>query len=167
MTKMTQKIMDYQKDSMITEDVKIVGDIESLEGITLEGSVIGNIKTSKNIETFISSYIEGDVQAYSANLGGKINGNVACEQNISVDQNTFIKGNLTSNVVLIAGKVTGNIYAEHSVKLKEQAYVQGNIVCAVISIDEGAQIDGNLKMLIKKVFVEPKDETTDTSDEQA
>lgn len=161
MSKIPQKIFDYQRDSIITEDVRILGDVESSDAITLEGTIIGNIKTTKNVETFIASYIEGNVQANSANLGGKINGSVECEQNISIDQNTVINGNLSSNIIIIAGKVTGNIYASHSVKLKENAFVHGNITCSIISIEEGARIDGNLKMLIKEVLVEEDEASVD------
>jgi cytoskeletal protein CcmA (bactofilin family) len=61
--------------------------------------------------------------------------------------NTKVTGDIEAEDIKIAGKVVGNVSAKSSVTLKENAVVVGNVSCAVISIEAGAKIDGNFKMI--------------------
>lgn len=133
--------------SIVTESMKIVGNLDSANLIVLEGTIKGNITTLDNIETFASSHVEGDIKAVSAMLGGEVVGNISCSQSVSVDMNTKVTGDIEAEDIKIAGKVVGNVSAKSSVTLKENAVVVGNVSCAVISIEAGAKIDGNFKMI--------------------
>ncbi len=161
MTKFNEQA-DRENVSIITESMSITGNIESDNLIVLEGKVKGNITTRDNIETFVSSLVEGDIKATSAMLGGEVNGNISCESSVSVDINTKITGDVEAYDIKIAGKVVGNVTARNSISLKENAVVEGNVTCAVVSIEAGAKIDGNFKMLMpEKPVVEEVAETTE------
>lgn len=156
--------VDRENVSIITESMQIKGNIESDNLIVLEGKIYGNITTKNNIETFVSSFVEGNITADAAMLGGEIVGNVSCEQSVSVDINTKVTGDVEATDIKIAGHVIGNVTARNSVSLKENASVQGNVTCAVVSIEAGAKIDGNFKMLIadqKSVIIEDVVEETE------
>lgn len=138
---------DRENVSIITESMSVTGNIKSDSLIVLEGKVKGNITTSDNIETFVSSFVEGDIKANSAMLGGEVKGNINCESSVSIDINTKITGDVDAYDIKIAGKVVGNVTARNSVSLKENAVVEGNVSCVIVSIEAGAKIDGNFKMI--------------------
>lgn len=146
--------------SIITQSMRITGNLESDHLIVVEGSIQGNVTTKDNIETFIESKIVGNIQANAAMLGGKVIGNIQCEKTISVDSNTLVEGDLVAHEITIAGFVEGNVTAHESLKLKENAVVKGNIKCAIVSIDAGARIDGNFQMVpsSKPKYVEEAEE---------
>lgn len=142
-----QKENENQLSSIITQTMKITGNLESDHLIIVEGRIIGNVSTLNNVETFIESNIVGNIQAKSAMLGGKVKGNISCDQNISIDGNILIEGDLIAKEITIAGSVIGNVTALETLKLKENAIVKGNIKCAIVSIDAGARIDGHFEMV--------------------
>lgn len=136
-----------EQATIITETMSISGNIESDQLIIIEGKVLGNITTKNALETSPSSFILGDIQAHSAMLSGEIQGNVSCDESISIDFNTKVTGNIKAKTIKIAGVLIGSANAFQSIALKEKAIVEGNISCELISIESGAKIDGNLKMI--------------------
>ena len=133
--------------SIITENMSITGNIESENLIVLEGIVKGNIISKDNVETSVSSKVEGDIKAASAMISGEVKGNINCDENVTIDLNTTIIGDIHAYDIKIAGKVIGNVTARNAVSLKERAVIEGNVSCALVSIDSGAKIDGNFTML--------------------
>ena len=159
-----QKENENQLSSIITQTMKITGNLECDHLIIVEGRIIGNVSTLNNVETFIESNIVGNIQAKSAMLGGKVTGNISCDQNISIDGNTLIEGDLIAKEITIAGSVIGNVTALETLKLKENAIVKGNIKCAIVSIDAGARIDGHFEMVQVKAPL--RDELIEETDEE-
>lgn len=148
---------ENEKVSVITETMKIVGDVQSDCMILLEGSIKGNVATDDNFESYVDSKVEGNIKAKSAMLGGSLIGNVSCEETITVDVNTKINGNLEADTITIAGSVQGDVHAKEVLQLKASAHVYGQITCALVSIEEGAMIEGSFKMVKKD---KPKPELT-------
>ncbi len=70
------------------------------------------------------------------------------EQGLSiVAAGTRITGGIEIDGVLrIAGRVNGNIRADELVVLRTGCTVQGNIVTPRIAVEEGATLNGNLRM---------------------
>ncbi len=153
--------------SIITETMHITGDIVSENLIVLEGKVKGNITSNDNVETSVSSAVEGDIKASSAMISGEVKGNISCDESVTIDLNTTILGDISAYNIKIAGKVVGNVSARNSVSLKENAVIKGNVSCALVSIDSGAKIDGNFTMLNVEVPVveETAVETEEYSEE--
>ena len=53
-------------------------------------------------------------------------------------------GNLSAQEVTLDGKVKGDISASHKVYVRSNAVVVGNIKAAIIAIDEGAALQGQV-----------------------
>lgn len=153
--------------SIITETMHIKGDIVSEDLIVLEGKVKGNITSNDNVETSVSSVVEGNIKASSAMVSGEVKGNISCDESVTIDLNTTILGDISAYNIKIAGKVVGNVTARNSVSLKENAVIKGNVTCSLVSIDSGAKIDGNFTMLNAEVPVveETAGETEEYSEE--
>lgn len=150
MKKEHETSIDKEFTSIFNESMKITGDIESDSMIVLEGKIHGNVKTSEKIESYVDSEIVGDVFAKSALIAGRVVGNIVCEEQISVDQRTKIIGDLSADEVTIAGIVIGNVFAKGVIKLKHNARIKGDLTSTLISIEEGAMIDGNFKTLVQE-----------------
>jgi cytoskeletal protein CcmA (bactofilin family) len=150
MKKDQDTLLDKEFTSIFNESMKIVGDVESDSMIVLEGKIHGNVKTSEKIESYVDSEIVGNIYAKSALIAGRVVGNLVCEEQISVDQRTKIVGDLSADEVTIAGIVIGNVFAKGVIKLKQNARIKGDLTSTLISIEEGAMIDGNFKTLVQE-----------------
>lgn len=142
--------LDVEKVSVITETMNVIGDVTSDCMIILEGSIQGTITTKESFESYVDSKVNGNIHAKAALLGGELIGNVTCEETINVDLNTSVNGNLEANTITIAGTVNGDVHAHEVLQLKASAQVNGHITCALVSIEEGARIDGSFKMVKKQ-----------------
>jgi len=54
------------------------------------------------------------------------------------------KGNLAADVLILAGKVEGNLVAEEKIDLAPTAHVVGDLTAPVVTIAEGAVLEGNI-----------------------
>ncbi|RFC54398.1 bactofilin family protein [Brumimicrobium aurantiacum] len=90
--------------------------------------------------------ITGDISANSSlRIDGEVLGNIECNGKLVLGQEGQVNGNIVATEVEIDGKVEGNINAEILLVLHETAVVVGDIFTGRIVIEDGAQIDGNIK----------------------
>lgn len=76
-------------------------------------------------------------------FGGSIIGDVTADT-LVVTENGQVRGNVRARTVTIAGSLDGTIYAVN-VTLKRQARVSAQVQTQVITIDEGANIEGQVE----------------------
>lgn len=96
--------------SIISADMKVVGDLQSGGDVQIEGSVEGDIK-SRTVTIGEKAQINGSVNADTASILGRINGKINAAK----------------------------------VRIAKTANVQGDIYYQILSIEEGAVIDGQVK----------------------
>ncbi|MGI6349763.1 MAG: polymer-forming cytoskeletal protein [Eubacteriaceae bacterium] len=65
-------------ETIISEDVEIVGNINKGGSIRLEGILKGNITTQGNLIVGKNASVQGDIQCENMNVIGKVEGNVRC-----------------------------------------------------------------------------------------
>ena len=80
-------------------------------------------------------------------INGSFEGKLETCGNLTIGENANVKADIKGDKIIIAGKITGNLIATESVSLIAPAVVLGNVQTPVLSIGEGAVIDGQLKML--------------------
>lgn len=80
-------------------------------------------------------------------INGSFEGKLDTKGNLTIGENARIKANITGDRIIIAGKVTGDVVASQSVSVVAPALVKGNVRTPVISITEGAILEGQLTML--------------------
>ena len=105
------------------------GDIFAEGDVTMRTSLDGNVE-GKRVE-LISCTVQGDIKAGSL---------------VRVDRGSSVKGNVITRDLTCSGRVEGDITAEGHVTLESDAVLTGNLTAATLSIDEGATIEGNLKV---------------------
>lgn len=80
-------------------------------------------------------------------INGSFEGKLDTKGNLTIGENSRVKANITGDRIIVAGKVTGDIMASQSLSIVSPAVVKGNVRTPVISITEGAVLEGLLTML--------------------
>lgn len=80
-------------------------------------------------------------------INGSFEGKLETRGSLTVGENANVQADIQGDKMVIAGKVTGNLTARTSISLIPPAVIRGNIRTPVLSIAEGAVLDGQCKML--------------------
>ena len=79
-------------------------------------------------------------------INGSFEGKLDTRGVLAVGESAKVKANVTGDKIIVSGKVTGNITAFVSLTLASHAVVHGNIHTPILSILEGAVLDGQVEM---------------------
>lgn len=126
-----------------------------------ENSEISVVREENN--TYGSSFLgpgirlEGEIQGQAdLTVRGYFKGKIQLEQNsLVIEENGHVQADIQASTVIIKGKVTGNILASEKVTITKTGSAAGEITASRISIEDGAQFKGNVKMGIKKQGLDP------------
>lgn len=81
-------------------------------------------------------------------IKGKFQGSIDIKNNnLIVEKSAEVDAEIRARNITIKGKVKGNIYATGKVYIEREAQVSGDLSAARISIMEGAQYKGSMKMI--------------------
>ncbi|MCD8574258.1 MAG: polymer-forming cytoskeletal protein, partial [Erysipelotrichaceae bacterium] len=140
----------WQKGTVIEGNLVVEGNAE------LYGEVHGNIKCSHHINIFGS--VKGNVVAESGEINeGFVSGDVSTKLHLVIGNKTEVLGNIDSKSAIINGKVKGDCTLTDVVSITGTGVVLGNISTKDLSVDQGAIIQGNIK-INRDVFFESDDE---------
>ena len=79
-------------------------------------------------------------------IDGRFRGEISSENTLIVGETGEIEAAIRSKTVAVSGSVTGDIVAGTKVVLHKTARVQGNITTGSLVVEDGAEIDGQIKM---------------------
>ena len=79
-------------------------------------------------------------------IDGRFRGEIASENTLIVGESGEIDATIKSNTISISGTVNGDVQAARKVVLHKTARVEGNIETPSIAIEEGAVVNGQIKM---------------------
>jgi cytoskeletal protein CcmA (bactofilin family) len=82
-------------------------------------------------------------------IDGRFQGEISSENTLIVGESGEIEATIRSNTVVVSGSVNGSIHAIQKVVLHKTAHVSGDIETPSISIEEGAVLNGQIKMPAK------------------
>lgn len=82
-------------------------------------------------------------------IDGRFTGEIFSDDVLEVGPGADIKAEIDVGTVVVGGKVIGNIAAKLRADLRSGADVTGNIAAPVVTMEEGALLDGALKMARK------------------
>ncbi len=80
-------------------------------------------------------------------IDGRFRGEISSENTLIVGESGEIEATIHSNPVAVSGTVSGDIHAKKKVVLHKSARVDGNIETVCLAIEEGAVVNGQIKML--------------------
>lgn len=79
-------------------------------------------------------------------INGSFEGRLDTRGSLTIGENANVKADIHGDRILISGKITGNIIASASISVIAPALIRGNIQTPVLSVTEGAVIEGQLTM---------------------
>ncbi|MGD8539727.1 MAG: polymer-forming cytoskeletal protein [Candidatus Aminicenantes bacterium] len=81
-------------------------------------------------------------------IEGKFRGRIDLKNNdLTVENNADVDAEIQARNITIKGRVKGNIHASGKVYIEKEGQMVGDIAAARISIVEGAQFKGSMKMI--------------------
>lgn len=80
-------------------------------------------------------------------INGSFEGKLDTKGSLTIGENAKVRAGITGDRIIIAGKVTGDILATQSLSIIPPGFVTGNVRTPVISIGEGAILEGRLSMV--------------------
>lgn len=122
---------DAEVETIIGPSVKVEGDFVGEDNVDVEGVVIGNLKTSKNLRIGEGARVEADVFAENVYIAGEIIGNLKIKGKTELSRTAKIIGDLETGELsietgaIVKGKCVSGAgteeYAELAAKRKEAA----------------------------------------------
>jgi cytoskeletal protein CcmA (bactofilin family) len=79
-------------------------------------------------------------------IDGRFRGEITSENTLIVGECGEIEATISSKTVAISGTVTGDVVAKNKVVLHKTAVVDGNVEAPSLVVEEGATLNGQLKM---------------------
>lgn len=150
-------IIDLSRIAIYNHSLKFLGDGE-IERETMSNE-IEDLDFSDNPPQKYSSRIDrtmiikGEITGQEDLLiEGNIEGNIHLENcSLTIEKGSIIHADIHAKNVFIRGFVYGNVFASEKVFIDENARVFGDISAARISILDGAQFKGSMRMPISNI----------------
>ena len=79
-------------------------------------------------------------------IQGTIEGSISHKQRLTIGRESTVHASVDAQQVIIEGNVEGDVQAEKSVEIKESACMKGNIKAPSVTIQQGANFNGNVDM---------------------
>ena len=112
-------------------------------------SPVGTTSEPGGLTAFIDqgSSFEGKLSFKdTVRIDGRFRGEISSENTLIVGETGEIEASIRSKTVAVSGSVTGDIVAATKVVLHKTARVCGNITTGSLVVEDGAEIDGSIKM---------------------
>jgi cytoskeletal protein CcmA (bactofilin family) len=102
--------------SVISSDLRIIGDLETDGVVKIEGQVEGTIRAGSQVLVSQGALIKGDIHTKEAVLGGEVTGVVQADERVEVQATALVNGDIVTRriVVLEGGRVNGSVKMDGS-----------------------------------------------------
>ena len=136
---------DPAENTVISKNTEIKGSLYSRANIRITGSVKGNVSSEANV--IISGTVEGDIMGESVSIqNGMVYGNIISKTAVVVSEKSTVEGDVKCEKFSLNSIVKGNVQAQSSAALESGAVIHGNLTSQYLSIQEGAIVDGLVKV---------------------
>jgi cytoskeletal protein CcmA (bactofilin family) len=88
-------------------------------------------------------------------IDGHFKGEISSQNTLIVGETGEVEANIHSQTVVISGSVVGDVNAGRQLVVHKTGRLQGNVVTASVVIEEGAQVNGQIKMNLEPKTVRP------------
>jgi cytoskeletal protein CcmA (bactofilin family) len=82
------------EQTVITEDVEVVGTIKATNGLRMDGRLNGDLNCSSDVEIGKSASIKGNISVNCATVQGQINGNLVAKDRVELKAAARINGDV-------------------------------------------------------------------------
>ncbi len=114
-----------------------------------QGSSTASSSSPGGLTAFIDqgSEFEGKLSFKdTVRIDGRFRGEIASENTLIVGESGEVEASIQSKTVAVSGTVIGDVTATAKVVIHKTGRVEGNIEAAVLVVEEGAVVEGHIKM---------------------
>lgn len=132
---------------VIPEGVIIEGSLTGGSETEIYGRVEGNVTVDGALFLGKTALVTGNVRAGACQVEGMVEGKVECTDGIYLTSSGRLNAEaVAGKQVRIAGRIQGNVTTPGTLRLESGAIVNGDIRARVLSMDEGAVLNGRCVM---------------------
>jgi cytoskeletal protein CcmA (bactofilin family) len=95
-------VPDSGSGSFFGKTMKIEGEINSDEDLTIEGKVIGELEVSKTLIIGNDGYVNGKISANVVHISGEAEGRVTASEKLEISARGKFSGDLQSDKIVVA-----------------------------------------------------------------
>lgn len=141
----TPNLAPAPNGTIIAAGTSIFGDIRSEGVVEIHGKLKGDLEATGDVR--ITGKVLGDVKGDTVVLTGcAVQGNVTAASSLRIDTGTIVVGDIIAMDLLTDGKVKGNVQVEKSAAFQKNAVLAGNVIAALVSMCEGAKVQGTVRI---------------------
>ena len=143
----TDEVSVVKTPTIISSETVLQGNVNGSNDLEVCGQIIGDI-TVEGMVKVLSGDVTGNIKATKIFIKDSIiDGNIDSDSMIDIIGKSEIKGNIKGGDIVINGRCKGNIVASEHLKLLERAMIRGDLQTKLIRIEDGAILEGYLKMI--------------------
>ncbi|MEG0275737.1 MAG: polymer-forming cytoskeletal protein [Coprobacillus sp.] len=140
-------IVEKIAPAIISKYTVIEGNVKAENDLEVYGQVTGDVQSTGSVY-IENAVITGNIAANEVVIkNSKIQGNIYSVSKVDLQAGTELSGDIKSKEVFVNGTCIGNIVAEKVAYFLGKVYLKGDVQTASIRIDEGAVIDGAIKVI--------------------
>ncbi len=112
-------------------------------------TVVPGVGSTDQVETVIGaeSSIQGTIRSeHSIRIQGSAQGEIESKRAIYVEEGARVSAKITAAEITISGQVDGQIFSTGWVEIRPTGRVTGEVNAASLVMQEGAYLDGQIKM---------------------
>ena len=140
----TDEVSVVKTPTIISSETVLQGNVNGSNDLEVCGQIIGDI-TVEGMVKVLSGAVTGNIKVFIKD--SIIDGNIDSDSMIDIIGKSEIKGNIKGGDIVINGRCKGNIVASEHLKLLERAMIRGDLQTKLIRIEDGAILEGYLKMI--------------------
>jgi cytoskeletal protein CcmA (bactofilin family) len=88
--------------TLLSKDTEIRGAVKTLASIRVDGTVIGDLSSSKTVTVGTTGIVEGNISAEEIIIAGRVKGTLSSRGKISLESTAQIEGDLNTTRLSIA-----------------------------------------------------------------
>ncbi|MBM6797884.1 polymer-forming cytoskeletal protein [Coprobacillus cateniformis] len=143
----TDEVSVVKTPTIISSETVLQGNVNGSKDLEVCGQIIGDI-TVEGMVKVLSGAVTGNIKATKIFIKDSIiDGNIDSDSMIDIIGKSEINGNIKGGDIVINGRCKGNIVASEHLKLLERAMIRGDLQTKLIRIEDGAILEGYLKMI--------------------
>lgn len=109
-----------------------------------------NVPQSNETDTIIgpSVKVEGNFKSDgNVIVEGMVQGSIKTKNNLTIGESAKIKAEVETNNLFLSGEIKGNVKVLEKAELKSNAKILGNLETKILTVEEGAIINGKCTMI--------------------
>lgn len=131
--------------TQIPMDMHIQGDVEVQRDLSIYGIVDGNIYCKGDIRLF--GRVNGNLRCQNLYIDkAELEGDIQCNETVYLSPKSIVVGDIVAWRMLHKGYMKGNAYVRESVRMEKSSYLIGDVTSMEIEVEEGASIQGRMRI---------------------